>query len=147
MKFNMDQSLGFVLNRTAIASKNRFNRIIKSYGISPEQWSVIFRVVEHNGISQKALAESTYRDQGNLTRMLDKLIEKGYIKRETDADDRRAIKLFATERSVAMAEEINPLSRADNETMTHGFSREEKATLIALLNRVYQNIQKDEHGK
>ncbi|MFT7879874.1 MAG: MarR family transcriptional regulator [Sulfurimonas sp.] len=147
MKFNMDQSLGFVLNRTAIASKNSFNRLIRSYGISPEQWSVIFRIVEHDGISQKALAESTYRDQGNLTRMLDRLIEKGYVRREADADDRRAIKLFATERSVVMADEIIPLSQAHNETMTHGFSSEEKATLIALLNKVYKNIQKDEHGK
>jgi MarR family transcriptional regulator for hemolysin len=147
MKFNMDQSLGFVLNRTAFASKNSFNRLIKSYGISPEQWSVIFRIVESDGISQKALAESTYRDQGNLTRMLDKLIEKGYVRREADTDDRRAIKLYATDRSVEMAEKIIPLSSAHNENMTDGLSREEQATLIALLNRVYHNIQKDENGK
>lgn len=147
MKFNMDQSLGFILNRTAFASKNSFNRLIRSYGISPEQWSVIFRVVEHNGISQKALAETTYRDQGNLTRMLDRLIEKGYIKREADADDRRGIKLFATDKSITLAEEVIPLSSAHNETMTNGLSGEEQAALIALLNRVYTNIKKDEDGK
>ncbi|UFH58496.1 MarR family winged helix-turn-helix transcriptional regulator [Sulfurovum mangrovi] len=147
MKFNMDQSLGFVLNRTAIASKNSFNHLIRSYGISPEQWSVIFRIVESDGISQKALAEGTYRDQGNLTRMLDRLIEKGYVRREADSDDRRAIRLFATEKSVAVAEEIIPLSSTHNANMTDGFSHEEQAMLIALLDRVYHNIQKDENEK
>ncbi|HEO98881.1 MAG TPA: MarR family transcriptional regulator [Epsilonproteobacteria bacterium] len=147
MQFNMDHSLGFVLNRTALASKNSFNQMIKAYGISPEQWSVLFRVVEQSGISQKALADSTYKDQGNLTRMIDKLIEKGYIKREADADDRRAIKLYATERSVVLAEAVAPLSSRHNENMTAGFSYEEKATLIALLDKVYQNLQKDEHEK
>ena len=147
MQFNMDQSLGFVLNRTALASKNRFNQMIKAYGISPEQWSVLFRVVEQDGISQKALADSTYKDQGNLTRMLDKLIEKGYIRREADADDRRAVKLFATEKSVALSEAVAPLSGRHNENMTAGFSQEEKATLMALLDRVYHNLQKDEHEK
>ncbi|MDD3500431.1 MAG: MarR family winged helix-turn-helix transcriptional regulator [Sulfurovum sp.] len=147
MQFNMDHSLGFVLNRTALASKNRFNQMIKAYGISPEQWSVLYRVVEQGGISQKVLADSTYKDQGNLTRMIDKLIEKGYIRREADADDRRAVKLFATEKSVALAEAVAPLSGSHNESMTIGFSHEEKATLIALLDRVYQNLQKDEHEK
>jgi len=148
MQFNMDHSLGFVLNKTAFASKNRFNQIIKKYGISPEQWSVLFRVVEHNGgISQKALADSTYKDQGNLTRMVDKLIEKGYIKREADVDDRRAIRLFATEKSIALAKVVAPLSSSHNENMTIGFSHEEKATLITLLNKVYHNIQKDEYEK
>ncbi|MDY0403910.1 MarR family winged helix-turn-helix transcriptional regulator [Sulfurovum sp.] len=147
MQFNMDHSLGFVLNRTALASKNRFNQMIKAYGISPEQWSVLYRVVEQGGISQKVLADSTYKDQGNLTRMIDKLIEKGYIRREADADDRRAVKLFATEKSVALAEAVAPLSGSHNESMTIGFSHEEKATLIALLDKVYQNLQKDEHEK
>ncbi|MBD3792176.1 MAG: MarR family transcriptional regulator [Campylobacterales bacterium] len=147
MQFNMDQSLGFVLNRTALASKNRFNQMIKKYGISPEQWSVLFRVVEQGGISQKALADSTYKDQGNLTRMIDKLIEKEYIRREADADDRRAVKLSATEKSVALAEAVAPLSGRHNENMTAGFSQEEKATLMALLDKVYHNLQKDEHEK
>ncbi|MDM5270915.1 MarR family transcriptional regulator [Sulfurovum sp. zt1-1] len=147
MKFDMDRSLGFVLNRTAIASKNSFNQMIKNYGISPEQWSVIFRVVEQNGISQKELAYSTYKDQGNLTRMIDKLIQKGYINREADTDDRRAIKLFSTDKSVALVEEVIPMSSAHNANMTNGLSEEETTTLLELLNKVYENIQKDENGK
>ncbi len=143
MKFNMDTSLGFILNRTAIATKMSFNQLIKSHGISPEQWSVIFRVVENDGISQKELADSTYKDQGNLTRMIDKLVEKDYLYRKSDDSDRRAIQLFATDKSKSLVEDVIPISNLYNEQLTKDFSENEQVKLIELLNRVYNNIQKD----
>ena len=143
MKFNMDEFLGFILYRTGIATKASFNQLIKSYDISPEQWSVIFRVVEKNGISQKELANSTYKDQGNLTRMIDKLVEKGYLNRKLGETDRRAIELLATDKSKYLVEDIIPVSNLYNKQLTKDFSGNEKVKLIELLNRVYKNIQKD----
>jgi DNA-binding MarR family transcriptional regulator len=139
----MDQSLGFVLNRTSLASKHSFSEHIKAFGISPEQWSVIYRVVENDGISPKELADSTYKDQGNLTRMVDRLVEKKYIKRESNENDRRAIKLFKTKKSDTLVKKIIPLSTLHNESLTNGLSEDEKWKLIELLNKVYKNIQKD----
>lgn len=143
MKFNMDESFGFILNRTAIATKTGFNQLIKSHGISPEQWSVIFRVVEKNGISQKELADSTYKDQGNLTRMIDKLVEKGYLNRKLDETDRRAVQLLATDKSKSLVDDVIPITNLYNEQLTKDFSDNEKMKLIELLNRAYNNIQKD----
>ncbi|SFZ97372.1 Transcriptional regulator, MarR family [hydrothermal vent metagenome] len=143
MKFNMDESLGFILNRTAISTKMSFNKLIKSHGISPEQWSIIFRVVEKNGINQKELADSTYKDQGNLTRMIDKLVEKGYLIRKLNETDRRAFKLLATDKSKLLVENVVPISNLYNEQLTKDFTENEKVKLIELLNKVYNNIQKD----
>jgi len=140
MNFDMDRSLGFLLNRTAIASKVSFNSLIKEYEISPEQWSVIFRVTTSDGITQKELADSTYKDQGNLTRMLSKLIEKGYIIKEVDQKDKRAFRLYATEFSYKIVKEISDLSAKHNQTLTQGLSKEEAEQLIELLNKVYRNI-------
>ena len=143
MDFDMDISLGFILNRTSLASKTSFNQLIKEYGISPEQWSVIFRVVQQQGISQKDLADSTYKNQGNLTRMIDKLVDKEYLKRALDYNDRRAIQLFATEKSIALVDKVVPISDLFNHKLTDGFDESEKVKLMELLNRVYNNIQKD----
>ena len=60
MKFDMDNSLGFILNKTALLSKAHFNNYLKEYDISPEQWSLVFRVVERSGLTQKELSDSTY---------------------------------------------------------------------------------------
>lgn len=53
MKFDMDHSLGFVLNKTSLFSKASFNRQIKKFDISPEQWGLIFRVAEKTGLLKK----------------------------------------------------------------------------------------------
>nr|WP_321267936.1 MarR family winged helix-turn-helix transcriptional regulator [uncultured Sulfurimonas sp.] len=143
MKFNMDESLGFVLNKTALASKASFNQLIKNYEISPEQWSVIFRVVQNDKIGQKELADTTYKDQGNLTRMIDKLVLNGYLDKKNHETDRRAVELVATDKSKSLVKEIIPISSLYNEQLTKGFSQDEKLKLIELLNRVYKNIQKD----
>ena len=143
MKFDMDRSFGYLINRLSIAHKNSFNKLIKPYGVSPEQWTVLFRVVEKDGISQKELSDSTYKDQGNLTRMIDKLVEKGYLLRDADVNDRRSIKLFATHSSKQLVEKIAPLSQSQNEKLSGGFSEEEKTKFIELLNKAYTNIQED----
>jgi len=145
MEFNMDQSLGFILNRTAIASKNAFNQLIKNNKISPEQWSVIYRIVKNPGISQKEVADSTYKDQGNLTRMIDKLIEKEYLERFVDENDRRSVKLYPTQQSTQLVQHIIPLSLMHNQTLTKNLTHEESEKLLMLLNKVYQNIEKDNH--
>ena len=140
MNFDMDRSLGYLINRLSIVNKNSFNKLIKPYGISPEQWSVLFRVVEKDGIIQKELSDSTYKDQGNLTRMIDKLIQKGYLLRVADEKDRRSVKLFATQSSKQLVEKIIPLSKAQNEKLSDGFSQEDKEKFIEFLNKAYQNI-------
>jgi DNA-binding MarR family transcriptional regulator len=143
MKFDMDESLGFILNKTALASKASFNQLIKEYDVSPEQWSVIFRVVQNEKISQKELADSTYKDQGNLTRMIDKLVEKGYLSKKLHKSDRRAVELIATQKSKSLVKKIVPISSMHNEQLTKDFTQEDKLKLTELLNRVYKNIQKD----
>jgi len=41
MTFDMNSSLGFVLNKTALLSKANFNQRIKDYDISPEPGAVV----------------------------------------------------------------------------------------------------------
>lgn len=141
MKFNMDRSFSYLINRLSLVNKNSFNKIIKPYGVSAEQWNVLFRVVENDGISQKELSDSTYKDQGNLTRMIDKLVDRGYLIRDTDDNDRRSVKLFATHSSKQLVEKIIPLSVSQNEKISNGFSEDEKAKFIELLDKAYENTQ------
>ena len=142
MSFNMNKSLGFILNRTALASKNAFNQKIKDYEISPEQWSVIYRVVEAPGISQKIVSDSTYKDQGNLTRMIDKLVKNGFLTKKQNSKNRREIQLFPTNKSIDLSKTVAKHSTQHNNNMLNSFSKEEKEQLFSLLNKVYDNLNK-----
>ena len=142
MQFDMDLSLGFFLNRTSIQSKALFTQKIKEFDISPEQWSLVFRVVESNGLTQKELSDSTYKDQANITRSIDRLERKGLLKRVSNQMDRRIINIYPTEKAINLVEKIIPISSRFNNYLTENFTEEEKNQLIKLLNKVYENLLK-----
>lgn len=141
MEFDMDNSLGFVLNKTALLSKTKFNQRIKQYGISPEQWSLIFRVVEKSGLTQKELSDSTYKDQANITRSIDRLEEKAFLKRVPNDADRRIINLYPTQKAHDLISAIAPLSMQFNQELTAGLNTQERAMLLELLKKVYNNLE------
>lgn len=144
MTFDMDRSLGFILNKTSLLSKAAFAAKIKAFGISPEQWSLIFRVVETSGLTQKELSESTYKDQANITRTVDRLELKGLLRRVQNETDRRIVNLYPTPEATALVEAVVPISTAFNTELTEGFTSQERETLMGLLQKIYTNLDKKE---
>ncbi|WP_419678048.1 MarR family winged helix-turn-helix transcriptional regulator [Aliarcobacter lanthieri] len=143
MKFDMNISLGFILNKTALISKTIFAKKIKEFDITPEQWSIIFRVVEAEGLTQKEISDSTYKDQANITRMIDKLEGKGFLQRQPNKTDRRISNIYPTKKAIDIVDDIALCSLNFNKELTKDFSKDEKKQLINLLNRVYKNLEKD----
>ncbi|WP_243689260.1 MarR family winged helix-turn-helix transcriptional regulator [Geotalea toluenoxydans] len=74
MPFLLDESIGFVVNQTALKLRTEMARRLKPFGLTPEQWSVLNRLAEQDGISQRELATRTFKDQPTTARILDKLM-------------------------------------------------------------------------
>lgn len=144
MNFDMDSSLGFVLNKTALFTKAGFNTRIKKFAISPEQWSLLFRVVEHNGLSQKELADSTYKDQANIGRTVDRLEAKGLLKRVQNEEDRRSILLYPSKEAEELVAKISIVSDRFNKELTKDFSEQEISQLLSFLKRIEINLNNGE---
>ena len=62
----------------------------------------------HEGLQMQDLAERVLMSSSGLTRLLDRMIEKGLVKRETCAEDRRVIFAVLTEKGQARIEELLP---------------------------------------
>lgn len=142
MDKDQNVSTSDLINKLSISNKNSFNKMIKRYGVSGEQWAVISKVVRNAGLTQKQLSEMTYKDQGNLTRMIDKLVDRGYILRDVDENDRRSVKLLATHSSKQLVEKISSIEQEYNDKLLNGFSQEDKERFTELLNMAYLNILK-----
>lgn len=146
MHFNMDRSLGFVLNKTALFSKSAFNERIKRFGITPEQWSLVFRIVERSPLSQKELSECTYKDGANIARTLERLEQKGFVVRMPNQEDRRSVLLYPTQKAHDLVAQIVPISRRFNDELTQGFSQEEREMLLGLLTKLENNLTQGEYN-
>lgn len=141
MDFSLDESFGFIIYQTHLRLKNNLNHSFKPFDMTTEQWGILNRLWEKDGVSQRDLSEKTHKDQPNVTRILDKLEQKGLIRREPNPDDRRAFSIFLTEEGRNLKNQLVPLAVNSLEKALQGFTPEEVQALKASLNRIYNNLE------
>ncbi len=141
MDLKQDKSLGFIISRTALKIRTEISRRFKSFGLSPEQGFILSRLGELDGITQKELADRTFKDTPTTARILDRLMDRGLIARRKHPDDRRAFLIFLTDQGREIRERILPIAMRINEDAISGLTAEECKQLQELLNRVQENIE------
>lgn len=141
MKFSLDEFSGFMIYKTSLKLKNALSQEFRAFDITPEQWGVLNRLWEKDGISQRKLAEKTFKDQPNITRILDKLERKGVIRREANPNDRRAFLIFLTEDGLKLKDKLVPSAiNCMNKAFT-GISNDEVEQLKTILKKICANIE------
>jgi MarR family transcriptional regulator, organic hydroperoxide resistance regulator len=77
---------------------------LREIGISISQCDVLTTLTEQEGVSQQQLAERLYVTKGNISGLLDRLEEAGFVERRAAVSDRRQYSIHLTESGRAMAE-------------------------------------------
>jgi MarR family transcriptional regulator, organic hydroperoxide resistance regulator len=77
---------------------------LRQIGVSIPQCDVLTTLSEKEGVSQQQLAERLYVTKGNISGLLDRLEEAGFVERRAAAADRRQYSIHLTEAGRAMAE-------------------------------------------
>ena len=134
-------SLGFIIYRADLKLKNYFHRKVKPFGITREQWMILGRLFEEDGISQKDLSEKTLKDQAASTRTLDGMEKRGLIKRQVRPNDRRSFLIYLTDAGQTLRNQIESIAVECLEEAVKGFTKEEVGTLKKLLRRLTSNLE------
>lgn len=144
--FRLDDSLGYIVNRTAARIRQELQRQFTAhgYGITLAQWMILNRLWEEEGLTQNALAERTFREKTTVARTLALLEEHGLIVRQRDEIDRRNYRIFLTPHGRSLRGELVPLAVAVLGQAREGMSDEQVATLVALLNMVFGNLAQED---
>ena len=90
------------------------------------------------------LATAAQLNPGAMTRLLDKLEQRGIVARVADPTDRRALRIHLTDAGVAIWNDINHCGQRVRERATHGMSDADRDTLTRLLTRVRDNLSSSE---
>ncbi|ACD96599.1 MarR family winged helix-turn-helix transcriptional regulator [Trichlorobacter lovleyi] len=140
MSFIMTESLAFIVYRTAMKLRTEMLRRLKPFGVTPEQWLVLDCLAEQDGVSQRELAGRTFKDNPATTRILDKLMALGLIRRDDNNTDRRAFFIVITDKGRDLRDRILPIAEEMNEDAGRGISVENKTRLFALMNHLQKNM-------
>ena len=106
-----DNVIGFVVSQAGYRLSQALLRAIESLGsdLRPREFAVLNRLHERGELTQIQLAELTYKDKPAITRMLDRLIERGLVRKVASPADRRAMVVSLTQEGEALRNAIVPL--------------------------------------
>ena len=113
---------------------NFVERALKEFGISREQLSVLHyldtEATEPMTVNQ--LRETLIDDRPNVSRILNKMVDKGLVRKERQSGDQRVVHISLTEKGRQFHQ------RADEKILGHNIrlSPQECRTLIELLMKV-----------
>ena len=137
-----DNVIGFVVSQAGYRLSQALARAIESLDsdLRPREFAILNRLHERGELTQIQLAELTYKDKPAITRMLDRLIARGLVRKEPSLADGRAMGVSWTPAGEAMRNAIVPLTVQCLETACAGVSQDDLAITVATLKRISAQI-------
>jgi len=102
-------------------------------GLKACHGSYLQEICARPGISQEQLAESICINKSNVARQAAALEEGGFIKRCCCDKDKRVMRLYPTEKTLALLPEIDRIMLSWQERLIQDLSEEEQVLLAAML--------------
>lgn len=118
-----------------------YNKIFKKFKLSQQQFNVlrILRGQKGEPANLKCIQKRMITKMSNTTRLIDKLIEKGFVERHICSENRREINVFITDSGLVILEEISPILEQEEQQLTENLTTREVESLNLILNKLRTN--------
>jgi MarR family transcriptional regulator for hemolysin len=110
------------------------------------QWAVLVKLQRCEGVNQAVLADALDLAPITLARLVDKLNASGLVERRDDANDRRANRLYLTEKAGPLLERLGALGEDLMGRALAGLDAQTLATLRQGLERIKHNLKTELHA-
>ena len=105
------------------------------HDLTPVQYAALSTITTHPGIDQVTLAGLIAYDRTTITGVVDRLVQRGFVVRESSSTDRRARLLQITDQGRRTLGEIEPAVAAAQRIMLRGLTADETDVFMRLLRK------------
>jgi homoprotocatechuate degradation regulator HpaR len=134
---DFQHSLPMELLKAREAAMSRFRPMLRSHGLTEQQWRVIRALAAHQEVDAGELARKSFLLAPSLTRILQFLERQKLIKRLSDANDQRRSVFVLTQKGRRVYDEVGPDSELLYADIERQFGKDKLETLYALLAEFY----------
>jgi MarR family transcriptional regulator for hemolysin len=135
MPFSPAREFGFALNDVARLLRTCADQRAKELNMTRAQWAVLVRLQRFEGANQSELAEMLDLQPITLARLIDKLCALGLVERRDDVKDRRANRLYLTQKAAPTLERLGALGE---ELMSRALAGLDLAAIVGMNERMAQ---------
>ena len=139
----LEGSVNHRLAVVAAQSKRLVYRVMAKKGleITPDQWTILNYLWQDDGLSLGDLARKTRKDFANITRVVERLIRDGYVRKQKDLEDGRSYRVFKLPKADAIRPAVQELFAVMADLTLSGISLEEQSVLLELLQKIESNVE------
>jgi len=137
----MDQlrDFGFLLKDLTRLYVLRFEQRASAISLTLTQCRALAQLEKNEGTSQARLAELTDVDPMTMVRILDHMETDNLIERRPDPEDRRARRLYLTDKGKPLVGEMWRLAELTRAEMFSNISKEDRQVFLRVLRQLHVN--------
>jgi MarR family transcriptional regulator for hemolysin len=139
--------LGFLLADVSRLLRRDFDRRVRDLAMTQAQWRALAHLSRDEGINQATLAERLEVKPITLARLIDRMQAAGWVRREADTTDRRAVRLFLTPKSKPILEQLQVRADEAIDALTVGIAVNDRRQFIATLEAMKTNLIANESAE
>lgn len=122
-------------------SRHNFLKVVDD--ITIDQKLILQYLNDHPELSQNEIAELVFKDNASLTRMIELMVKKGFLRRSINPEDRRRFNIELTAKGKEILEKLAPVIVENRKKAFAGISEEELTQLQRTLDKILTNLNKN----
>ena len=129
------EQLALTVLHTASTMLNHHRALLKPHGITPEQFNIlrILRGQQGQPLALRDISGRMIDRNSNTSRLVDKLMSKGLVRRETCPSDRRRVDIALTEEGDSLTTQLKAMMDENMRSLQSVWSEEDALKAIDLL--------------
>lgn len=136
-EFSLQMFLPYLLNQAAEESSLAFQQAYKGrYGMLRTEWRVLFHLGIYGEMTATDIVTRARIHKTKVSRAVQKLVDKRFVKRERSDSDRRQETLTLTPAGEVAYRELRTIAEDYDKTLEEGFTEEEVRLLRSMLKRL-----------
>lgn len=133
-------SLGYWIAQLQGQALNYFEQSLSKYQLDRRTLMFLVDLLREDGQTQSQLSEQLLVNETATKRSISKLVDLGYVKRESDPRDGEGEMILITPRGQEISPEVRSVMQSWSSRLSQGFTEKERKTVLDLLTKMEANV-------
>ena len=138
-KLFSQESIAVLIAGTRRSIKQYAWEKLRPWRVTPQQCGVLLVLFSNSGMSLGEVAGRIWCDNPTACRIVNKLVERGFVRSDSDSQDRRRFRLYLTDTGQALCGELTKCADVVAKTLEQGLSNDDLTSLRRILGHVMTN--------
>ena len=130
----------YLLAAASDVASAQFHERVREHGLRVPEWRVLACLVDRDGEMITRLAEFSLIEQSRLTRIIDQMVERALVLRQSDEHDKRRVRVYLTDKGRDLATMLVEKARQHEQEVLAVFKGSDATMIKSMLRNLIDGL-------